>query len=52
MPVERREQAIDIKSGQPVLGQPGAGGTRCSPEGGSLRRWHEPDEARVSRPDL
>ena len=32
MPVERREQAIAIGSGQPATG-----GTRCSMEGGSLR---------------
>jgi hypothetical protein len=32
MPVERREQAIAIGSGQPATG-----GTRCSVEGGSLR---------------
>src|SRR5215208_5079449 len=31
MPVERREQAIAIGSGQPATG-----GTRCSTEGGSL----------------
>src|SRR5829696_6835526 len=31
MPVERREQAIAIGSGQPATG-----GTRCSMEGGSL----------------
>ena len=32
MPVERRERAIVIGSGQPATG-----GTRCSMEGGSLR---------------
>ena len=32
MPVEQREQAIAIGSGQPATG-----GTRCSMEGGSLR---------------
>ena len=33
-------------------GQPATEGTRCSMEGGSLRAWHEPDDARVSSPDL
>src|SRR5438067_4065304 len=36
MPVERREQAIAICSGQPVSDQPTTGGTRCRMEGGSL----------------
>src|SRR6266478_5539402 len=37
MPVERREQAIAIETGQPGSGQPATGGTRCTMEGGSLR---------------
>jgi hypothetical protein len=49
MPAERREQVIAVRLGS-------TGSCReeldCSAEGGSLMQWHEPDDARVSRPDL
>ena len=49
MPIERREQVIGVELGQ--LGQ-----TRRSPtfqrKAAALVRWHEPDDARVSSPDL
>ncbi len=49
MPVERREQVIAVSSGQPDH-------TGRSPnvqrKAAALMRWHEPDDARVSRPDL
>ncbi len=49
MPVERREQVIAVSSGQPDH-------TGRSPnvqwKAAAFTRWHEPDDARVSRPDL
>src|SRR6267143_4035699 len=50
MLVERRGQAIAICSGQPVSDQPTTGGTRW--KAAAFTRWHEPDDARVSSPDL
>ena len=48
MVVERREWVIDAESGQLATG-----GARSSTEGGSLQSMaHEPDDARVSSPDL
>jgi hypothetical protein len=44
MPVERREQAIACGSGQPAPG--------FQWEVAAFARWHEPDDARVSCPDL
>ena len=53
MPVERREQAIAI-----WLGSTGVGSNRHREEtdvqwkAAAFTRWHEPDDARVSSPDL
>jgi hypothetical protein len=49
MPAERREQVIAVR-----LGSTGSYREEpdCSAEGGSLMRSHEPDDARVLRPDL
>src|SRR6266403_5725124 len=53
MPVERREQAIAI-----WLGSTGVGSNRHQEEpdvqweAAAFVRWHEPDDARVSSPDL
>jgi len=53
MPVERRGQAIAI-----WLGSTGVGSNRHQEEpdvqwkAAAFVRWHEPDEARVSSPDL
>src|SRR5882757_7866665 len=49
MLVERRGQAIDVELGP-------TGGARSSPKvqrkAAAFARWHEPDDARVSSPDL
>src|SRR6266849_3910695 len=53
MPVERREQAIAILFGSTVVGS-----NRQREEldaqwkAAAFTRWHEPDDARVSSPDL
>jgi hypothetical protein len=53
MPVERREQAIAILFGSTVDGS-----NRQQEEldaqwkAAAFTRWHEPDDARVSSPDL
>src|ERR1700736_6115212 len=48
MPVERRERVTNVGSGQPA--------TREEPDmqrkAAAFARWHEPDDARVSSPDL
>ena len=47
MVVERRGRVIDDESGQLATG-----GARSSTEVAAFNRWHEPDDARVSSPDL
>ena len=48
MPVERREQAIAI-----VIGSPGNGRNSILKwKAAAFARWHEPDDAKVSSPDL
>jgi hypothetical protein len=52
MPVERRGQAIAIESGQPVSGDRQREEPDAQWKAAALVRWHEPDDARVSSPDL
>ena len=47
MPVERRERAIAI-----WLGSTGNGRNPIQWKAAAFARWHEPDDARVSSPDL
>ncbi len=47
MPAEQREQVIAVGSGQPARDEPDDQWRAAA-----LARWHEPDDARVSRPDL
>src|SRR5450432_3439386 len=47
MVVERRGRVIDAESGQLATG-----GARSSRKAAAFNRWHEPDDARVSSPDL
>jgi hypothetical protein len=47
MPVERREQVTEVGSGQPKREEPG-----IQRKAAAFERWHEPDDARVSSPDL
>jgi hypothetical protein len=49
MPVERRGRVIAVESGQ--LGQTGRSPT-LQRKAAAFVRWHEPDDARVSSPDL
>src|SRR5450756_3156693 len=48
VPVERRGRVIAVESGQ--LGQTGRSPT-FRRKAAALVRWHEPDDARVSRPE-
>ena len=49
MPAERRERAIAVE-----LGSTGHTGRNPNVQrkAAAFMRWHEPDDARVSRPDL
>ena len=47
MVVERRGQVIDDESGQLATG-----GAEAQRKAAAFNRWHEPDDARVSSPDL
>src|ERR1039458_5726507 len=49
MPVERRGRVIAVESGQ--LGQTGRSPT-LQRKAAAFVRWHEPDDARVSSPDV
>ena len=53
MPVERREQAIDIEFGSTGVGSnPQREEPNVQWKAAAFARWHEPDDARVSSPDL
>ena len=47
MVVERRGRVIDDESGQLATG-----GAEAQRKAAAFNRWHEPDDARVSSPDL
>jgi hypothetical protein len=47
MAVERRGRVIDDESGQLATG-----GAKLQRKAAAFNRWHEPDDARVSSPDL
>jgi hypothetical protein len=49
MPAARGEQVIAVSSGQPD--HPGRS-PNVQRKAAAFMRWHEPDDARVSRPDL
>ena len=52
MPVERRGQAIAIGSGQPMSDNRHWEEPEVQWKAAAFARWHEPDDARVSSPDL
>ena len=52
MPVERRGQAIAIGSGQPMSDNRHREEPEVQWKAAAFVRWHEPDDARVSSPDL
>jgi hypothetical protein len=47
MLAERRGRVIAVGAGQPATG-----GAQLQRKAAAFVRWHEPDDARVSRPDL
>ena len=47
MGLERRGQVTEVWPGQLATG-----GARCRRKAAAFERWHEPDDARVSSPDL
>ena len=47
MGLERRGRVIGVGPGQPVTG-----GARIQRKAAAFDQWHEPDDARVSSPDL
>jgi hypothetical protein len=52
MPVERRGWVTNVGLGQLVSGQPTQEEPGNQRKAAAFERWHEPDDARVSRPDL
>ena len=52
MPVERRGRVIAIGSGQPMSDNRHREEPEVQWKAAALARWHEPDDARVSSPDL
>ena len=52
MPVERRGRVIAIGSGQPLSDNRHREEPELQWKAAAFARWHEPDDARVSSPDL
>ena len=52
MPVERRGRVIAIGSGQPMSDNRHREEPEVQWKAAAFARWHEPDDARVSSPDL
>ena len=52
MPVERRGRVIAIGSGQPLSDNRHREEPEVQWKAAAFARWHEPDDARVSSPDL
>ena len=52
MPVERRGRVIAIGSGQPLSDHRHREEPEVQWKAAAFARWHEPDDARVSSPDL